>query len=34
MREGGGLGTLQFFGHLKKVLELLISISMSRLRTF
>ena len=25
----GGLGTLQFFGHLKRALELLISIRMS-----
>ena len=30
MSVGGGLGALQFFGHLKRVLELLISVPMSR----
>ena len=29
MSVGGGLGALQFFGHLKRVLELLISVRMS-----
>ena len=28
---GGGLGTLQFFGHLKRALELFISVRMSPL---
>ena len=34
MSVGGGLGALQFFGHLKRALELLISIRMSPLTTF
>ena len=34
MRVGGGLGTLQFFGHLKKELELLIDVRMSPLAKF
>ena len=29
MSLGGGLGALQFFGHLKRALELLISVRMS-----
>ena len=31
---GGGLGALQFFGHLKRALEHLISVKMSPLATF
>ena len=31
---GGGLGALQFFGHLKRALELFISIRMSPLAIF
>ena len=31
---GGGLGALQFFGHLKRALELLISVRMSPFETF
>ena len=31
---GGGLGALQFFGHLKRALELFISVRMSPLVTF
>ena len=31
---GGGLGALQFFCHLKKALELSISVTMSPLATF
>ena len=34
MSVGGGLGALQFFGHLKRALELLISVRMSTLTTF
>ena len=34
MSVGGGLGALQFFGHLKRALELLISVRMSPLVTF
>ena len=34
MCVGGGLGALQFFGHLKSALELLIPIRMSPLTTF
>ena len=34
MSMGGGLGALQFFGHLKRALELLISVRMSLLATF
>ena len=34
MSVGGGLGAHQFFGHLKRELELLISISMSPLAKF
>ena len=34
MSVGGGLGALHFFGHLKKALELLISVRMSPLATF
>ena len=33
MSVGGGLGALQFFGHLKRALELLISVRMSPLAT-
>ena len=29
MSVGGGLGALEFFGHLKRVLELLISVRMN-----
>ena len=29
MSVGGGLGALQFFGHLKRALELFISVRMS-----
>ena len=31
---GGGLDALQFFGHLKRALELFISVRMSLLATF
>ena len=31
---GGGLGVLQFFGHLKRALELFISVRMSPHTTF
>ena len=31
---GGGLDVLQFFGHLKRALELFISVRMSPLATF
>ena len=31
---GGGLGALQFFGHLKRALELFISVRMSPLARF
>ena len=31
MSVGGGLGALQFFGHLKRALEPLISVRMSPL---
>ena len=31
---GGGLDNLQFFGHLKRALEFLISVRMSPLVTF
>ena len=31
MSVGGGLGALQFFGHLKRALELSISVRMSPL---
>ena len=34
MSVGGGLGTLQIFGHLKRALELLISVRMSPIATF
>ena len=34
MSEGGGQVALPFFGHLKKALELLISIRISPLATF
>ena len=34
MSVGGGLGARQFFGHLKRALELLISVRMSPLVTF
>ena len=34
MRFGGGLGALRFFGHLRRTLELLISVRMSPLATF
>ena len=34
MSVGGGLGALQFFGHLKRALELFISVKMSPLATF
>ena len=32
MSVGGGLGALQLFGHLKRALELLISVRMSPFR--
>ena len=34
MIVGGGLGALQFFGHFKRALELLISVKMSPIVTF
>ena len=34
MSMGGGLGALQIFGHLKRALELFISVRMSPLATF
>ena len=34
MSVGGGLGALQFFGHLKRALGLLIYVKMSPLATF
>ena len=34
MSVGEGLGALKFFGHLKRALELLISIRMSPLTSF
>ena len=34
MSVGGGLGALQFVGHLKRALELLVSIRMSPPATF
>ena len=34
MSVGGGLAALQFFGHLKRGLELLISVRMSPFATF
>ena len=34
MSVEGGLGALQFFGHLKRALELLISTRVSPLATF
>ena len=34
MSVGGGLGALQFFGYLKRALELFISVRMSPLATF
>ena len=34
MSMGGGLFALQFFGHLKRALELFISVRMSPLATF
>ena len=34
MSVGGGLGALQFFGHLKRVLELFISVRMRPLARF
>ena len=34
MSVGGGLVALQFFGHLKRALELLISVRMSPFVTF
>ena len=34
MRVGGGLGALRFFGHLKRALELFISVRMSPLAKF
>ena len=34
MSVGGGLGALQFFGSLKRALEILIFVRMSPLKTF
>ena len=34
MSVGGSVAALQFFGHLKKALELLISVKMNPLATF
>ena len=34
MSAGGGPGTLQFLGHLKRTLEFLIFVRMSPLATF
>ena len=34
IRVGGALGALKFFGHLKRALELFISVRMSPFATF
>ena len=34
MSVGGGVGAVQFFGHLKRALELFITVRMSPFATF